>query len=198
MPLAMKYVVFSLMELNERSLMSHILNLLLIIALAFGLGAFQANIIIQFGVDQLNDASTTEITSFVAWYTWTLVCSNTVASLINILICFDSKYYLIGPLLTATCLTIVMSTNYLFSNQLIKEPVTLNPFKLIYKVVRYAVKNKHPRQRSSFTYWEDYAPSCIDLGKIEYGGPFTTELVEDVKIFFMILGITFSQVGSYL
>ena len=188
--LTTKYIVFSLMEFNKNSLMSQILELLLIIILTFGLGAFQANII-QFGVDQLTDASTTEITSFVAWYTWTFISSNIIASLINILICFDSKYNLIGPLLTATCLTVILSTNYLFSNQFIKEPVTQNPFKLIYKVVRYAIKNKCPRQRSAFTYWEDHAPSRMDFGKIKYGGPFTTEQVEDVKMFFKLLGITF-------
>ena len=86
-----------------------------------------------------------------------------------------------GPLLITICLTLVVSTNYLFSNRLIKEPVTQNPFKLIYKVVRYAIKTKHPRQRSAFTYWEDDPPSRMDFGKIKYGGPFTTEQVEDVK-----------------
>ena len=33
-----------------------------------GFGAFQANII-QFGIDQLMDASSTEIKSFITWYT---------------------------------------------------------------------------------------------------------------------------------
>ena len=94
-----------------------------------------------------------------------------------------------GPMIVAICLTLVVSTNYLFSNRLIKEPVTQNPFKLVYKVVRYAIKTKHPRQRSAFTYWEDDPPSRMDFGKIKYGGPFTTEQVEDVKIFFKTLGI---------
>ena len=93
-----------------------------------------------------------------------------------------------GPLLITICLTLVVSTNYLFSNRLIKEPVTQNPFKLIYKVVRYAIKTKHPQQRSAFTYWEDDPPSRMDFGKIKYGGPFTTEQVEDVKILIKTLG----------
>ena len=41
-----------------------------LVIMAIGLGAYQANII-QFGLDQLQDASTAEITSFIAWYTWT-------------------------------------------------------------------------------------------------------------------------------
>ena len=116
--LTVVYVVFSFIEC---SLMLEILTILLDVILAFGLGAFQA-IVIQFGVDQLNDASTTEITSFVAWYTWTLISSNIVSSFINIITCIDSKYDLMGPLVIAMCLTVVVSTNYLFSNQLIKEP----------------------------------------------------------------------------
>ncbi len=189
------YVVFSFTEFNHSNLTCKTLIIILIFVLAFGLGAFQANII-QFGIDQLSDASTTEITSFVAWYTWTLTSSNTIVGFINMLTCIELKYYLVGPLLITTCLTIVVSTNYLFSNQLIKEPVTQNPFKLVYKVVRYAIKNKHPRQRSAFTYWEDHIPSRIDFGKIRYGGPFTTEQVEDVKMFFKMLGIAF--IGSLL
>ena len=184
------YVVFSLIEFNHSSLMYKGLTISVVIILAFGLGGFQA-IVIQFEIDQLNDASTTEITSFVAWYTWTLVSSNVVSSFINMLTCMYLKYNLMGPLVIAMCLTVVVSTNYLFSNQLIKEPVTQNPFKLVYKVVRYAIKTKRPRQRSAFTYWEDDPPSRMDFGKVKYGGPFTTEQVEDVKILIKILGVVF-------
>lgn len=61
--------------------------------------------------------------------------------------------------------------------------------KLIFKVLRYAIQNKYPRQRSAFTYWDDKRYSRIDLAKRRYGGPFSTEEVEDVKTFFQILGI---------
>ncbi len=58
------------------------------------------------------------------------------------------------------------------------------------KIVRYAIKNKHPMHRSAFTYCEDELPSRIDFGKTKYGGPFTTEQVEDVKTFLRLLVIT--------
>ena len=70
---------------------------------------------------------------------------------------------------------------------LIKEPTTQNPFSLVYRVIKYAIKHKYPRQRSAFTYCEDALPSHIDFGKSKYGGPFTTEHVEDVKMFFRII-----------
>ena len=74
---------------------------------------------------------------------------------------------------------------------LIKEPVTQNPFKLVYTVVKFAIKNNYPRCRSAFTYCEDELPSHLDLGKHKYGGPFTTEQVEDVKTFLQLLIVVF-------
>ena len=37
------------------------------------------------------------------------------------------------------------------------------------------------------TYWEEIIPRGMDLGKRKYGGPFTSEQVEDVKTFFRLL-----------
>ena len=53
--------------------------------------------------------------------------------------------------------------------------------KNIYQVLKFAAKHKAPINRSALTYWEEDIPSRIDLGKSKYGGPFTTEQVEDVK-----------------
>jgi peptide/histidine transporter 3/4 len=74
-----------------------------------------------------------------------------------------------------------------YNHWLIKEPVKENPFMLAYKVLKYAAKNKHPQCRSAFTYCEDELPSRIDFGKSKYGGPFTTEQVEDVKTFLRLI-----------
>ena len=49
--------------------------------LGTGYGIFQAKII-QFGVDQLTDASTTEIISFINWYTWAFMGSGAIAYII--------------------------------------------------------------------------------------------------------------------
>jgi dipeptide/tripeptide permease len=95
--LTIVYIVFSLIEFNHSGLIRKVLTILLVVILAFGSGGFQA-IVIQIGIDQLSDASTNEITSFVAWYTWTLFSSSIIASFINILTCIDSRYSLIGPL----------------------------------------------------------------------------------------------------
>ena len=81
-----------------------------------------------------------------------------------------------------------MNLAILFNNVLIKEPVTQNPFKIVYGVIKYAMKHKTPRLRSAFTYTgEDELPSRINYDKSKYGGPFTTEQVEDVKTLFRVV-----------
>ena len=50
------------------------ITMVLLIPLGIGYGGFQA-IIVQLGVDQLTDASTSEIKSFVSLYVWTLILS---------------------------------------------------------------------------------------------------------------------------
>ena len=64
-----------------------------------------------------------------------------------------------------------------------------NPYKLVYKVIKLAAYHKTPIRRSAFTYCEDELPSRMDLGREKYGGPFTTEQVEDVKAFLGILQV---------
>ena len=64
-----------------------------------------------------------------------------------------------------------------------------NPYKLVYKVIKFAKDHTNPIRRSAFTYYEDELPSRLDLGKEKYGGPFTTEQVEDVKVFLGILRV---------
>ena len=86
-----------------------------------------------------------------------------------------------------TNVTLALILLICYSHWWIKKPAKENPFSLTYKVLKYAVKNKHPQCRSAFTYCEDELPSRIDFGKSKYGGPFTTEQVEDVKTFLRLI-----------
>ena len=161
---------------------------------ALGAGGFQANVI-QFGMDQLHDASTSEITSFIIWYVWTYPSSSFIVYIITG--CLTKQYQ---KLVICICLSLLLSSVLMFNHWLVKEPLTHNPFKLVYSVVRYAVKHNHPECRSAFTYCEDEPPSRIDFGKSKYGGPFTTEQVEDVKTFlrFVILVFVASVICSVM
>ena len=66
---------------------------------------------------------------------------------------------------------------------------------VIYNVLRYAQKYTYPVRRSALTYWEDKVPSRIDLGKSKYGGPFTTEEVENTKTFLHLIILLLSLSG---
>ena len=141
---------------------------------------------LQFGIDQLTDASSSEITSYISWYTWNFILASIAGAIFtNCLTHYISVSYFVLPL---SC-TLSILSDCSFNHWLVKEPVTSNPLKLIYQVLEYALKNKYPRLRSAFTYWEDKPYSRIDLGKNKYGGPFTIEQVEDVKTFFRILAV---------
>ena len=153
-----------------------------------GYGGYQANII-QFGIDQLHDASTSEIQTFISWYVWSYLSGGIALELATT--CMPKEYHIFGKLLITASLTIVLCLALIFDNILVKEPITQNPFKLVYEVIKFAIQNKHPRCRSAFTYWEDELPSRLDLGKFKYGGPFTTEQVEDVKTFLRLLMVVF-------
>ena len=158
----------------------HIISQILAFILVAGFGAYQANAI-QFGLDQLQDASTTEIIAFISWYCWSYFSSRVVTKITRV--CMKEEYQLFGCLLVCISTTIAIISSLTCHRFLIKEPVTRNPLQLVYKIIRYAIRNKHPRHRSAFTYCEDELPSRIDFGKTKYGGPFTTEQVEDVKTF---------------
>jgi peptide/histidine transporter 3/4 len=69
------------------------------------------------------------------------------------------------------------------------EPGSTNPYKVVYKVVKFARDQTNPIRRSAFTYCEDELPSRLDLGKEKYGGPFTTKQVENVKAFLGIVRV---------
>ena len=181
-------VIGQSVDLKNESYYEMLLTALTVL-LGLGYGAFQANII-QFGVDQLFDASSSEIMAFVMWYAFTISSSMPIVGMI-VLYTSDEYNKLIIPLLVCIQLTLAVCFNILFKNVLTVEPGTTNPFKLVYKVVRYAIKNKYIRRRTAFAYCENYLPSRIDFGKSKYGGPFTTEQVEDVKTLFRAIVVIF-------
>ena len=141
-----------------------VLSLLNLSLLGIGFGGFQANVI-QFGVDQLPDASSSEIMTFIVWFGWASIGS--IAAVVTVVVYTSEQLKIVSTLLVCINLTIALSLNLLFKNVLIVEPAAQNPFKLIYGVIKYAIKNKYPRQRSAFTYCEDELPSRIDFGKMK-------------------------------
>ncbi len=85
-------------------------------------------------------------------------------------------------------MSVVLILDFLLTkNWLILEPKSPQSLKTIYRVLKFAVKHKAPLNRSALSYWEEDVPSRMNLGKSRYGGPFTTEQVEDVKTILRLL-----------
>ena len=185
--LTVSSVLLQLVDRDSYSSINTKVQYLLYAFMGIGFGGYQANVI-QFGLDQLHDASTIEITSFIIWYVWTILSGGFILDLISA--CLNVHYIAIKSLLLCVNLTLALTSILIFNRWLIKEPVKHSSFQLVYKVIKYAIRNKYPRQRSAFTYCEDELPSRIDFGKSKYGGPFTTEQVEDVKTFLRVIPIT--------
>ena len=146
---------------------------------------------IPFSTDQMLGASSEEISAFIHWFVWAM--GTGVGSsyfIVNSLHCTGmgaDQTILVSMFFAVAVLSLALCLDFLCRNWLVIEPVSQNPLKSIYSVIKYAATHKHPARRSALTYWEEDIPSRIDLGKSKYGGPFTTEQVEDVKTFFRLL-----------
>ena len=185
----------------------------IIASIATGVGLFEANAI-QFGLDQLLEAPTLKLIAFIHWYYWThnvvqlvvmyitvgwiaIVASETSLSpyeahFINISL-FFTVGAIIGLAAVASFVILNKSKRHLYILR-----AGLNPFKNIYRVLKYSWNHKVPEHRSAFTYWEEDIPHRIDLGKNKYGGPFTNEEVEDTKTFLSILPLLLCLFGYHL
>ena len=154
-------------------------------------GAFVANAI-PLGLDQIIDGSNSATCAFILWFIWTIVSGYSIATLLAQVLykCSHmpaSDVSVIMSILPVILLSIGLIIDFHFHHKLIQEPVSTNPVSLIVRVMGYAARHKSPVQRSAFTYCENKLPSRMDNGKSKYGGPFTTEQVEDVKTFWRIL-----------
>lgn len=171
-----------------------------------GLVGFSANVI-QFGMDQLHDSPGEDRTLFIHWYVWGYYTTSCIGQLAwNLAIQFPYNfmsnlrpYNIVGccllgliPLFITVVLAITLRLAERNREWFLIEPGRLNPYKLVYLVTKFAQKHKIPVRRSAFTYCEDKVPTGLDLAKEKYGGSFTTEQVEDVKVFYGILKVLFS------
>ena len=164
--------------------------------------------ILQFAMDQLRDAPSQDSVLFLHWHFWCSYVSiaSTLGVLsipghriiinfgLNVFIIDTLSISMLGAVLLLVIIILIVSLfltcwkRRWFSI----EPGRMNPYKLVYRVVKFAWHHKIPVRRSAFTYCEDEWPSRLDLGKQKYGGPFTVEQVEDVKAFLGILKVLFS------
>lgn len=145
--------------------------------------AVSANII-QFGMDQLHDSPMEDSGLFIFWFVFTSYLGFALFKLGWIETVGSPLLYV--ALLPGALLTLLVSLCIAWCKRqswFMIDPGSRNPYKIVYKVIRFATQHNAPIHRSAFTYCEDELPTRIDLGKDRYGGPFSTEQVEDVRLF---------------
>ena len=156
--------------------------------------AGQATILVtllQLGLDQMPDASSSNITSFISWFIFSIQCGFWICDVTSIvpMACINHEdtngryaYIMVWSLVPVICSGLVLCSDFFLSSKwLTIEPKSPQSLRAIRSVLKFAAKHKAPVNRSALTYWEEDIPSRIDLGKSKYGGPFTTEQVENVK-----------------
>ena len=92
---------------------------------------------------------------------------------------------------TVVCFNLIcfVANKFLEASGFISDSGQSNPYKTVFKVISFAWKHKNPLQRTAFTYGDDYIPTRLDFAKERFGGPFTTEQVEDVKVLRRIIAV---------
>ena len=187
------------------------LHLIAFLLISAGGGAFEATII-PLGVDQLQGASSSEISSYFHFFyfgrnlgigcgtlMYGLVSFITLKLTHNTLHETDHESYdVFQPLVTITILTVGLVLNLCLSHWYFKNTLWENPVKLVMKVLCYAavVKRRIPLHRRAFRYGEE-RKKRIELAKVEYDGIFSAEKVEDVKAFCRICLIIFTLAPTF-
>ena len=100
-----------------------------ILALSIAFSGISANII-SLGIDQLVDASSSEITSYISWAYWTFYLAAFVIQLLQINKILDK--YIVGLLILPALSAVSVVADFFCNHYLLKEPVSKNFLKLIY------------------------------------------------------------------
>jgi len=164
--------------------------------------------VIQFGTDQLYDLPVDHQSLFIHWYYFIYVLGQLLASVPASFRYFRSDGSPVSAavgsglfVLFSAVSTVVLVGSWLVMRYrrqwFLQGMFVVNPYRLVFRVTRFASQHKVPVRRSAFTYCEDELPSGLDLGKSKYGGPFTTEQVEDVKSFYEVSKVILALGPAY-
>ena len=201
---------------QNTTISSDVIEVTFVLITTVGLGMFESNAI-QFGMDQMLEASSEQLSSFIHWYFWCAHIGPLVLFYIAMgifLYLENCKFkmdhvdklsytiinFLVLIISSVETVTFIFAVVYIYWSKqgYQNDQKSRNSIKIICEVLKYSWKHKIPELRSALTYWENDIPSRIDLGKDKYGGPFTYEEVEDVKSFFRLLLLILSLFGFQL
>lgn len=161
-----------------------------------GLVGFLINSV-QFGIDQMPDASSRELSAFIHWYVFAMSAGIWFAEAVVDFLKFCSPAHDEDQLSPAEMAVLAILPTFLISlallsdsylhHHLIIEPHSSNPLTLVTGVLKYVAKHSKPTNPSAYVYTLRMIPNRFDYAKTQFGGPYTTEQVEGVKTFLWIL-----------
>ena len=176
------------------------LSVVALLFIMFG-SATSLSSIPAYGLEQLGEKSNASARSFIHWFVWGLFIGFGVNYTNFVTETIRMPKLLIGTAFSVfiiNCATLCLHACYYDQFRPSSLSMKKNPYKTIYKVIKYAIKNKYPEMRSAFTYWNEGVPTRIDFGKQKYGGPFKEEEVENVKTFWRIFFVLVCLFGFYI
>ena len=177
--------------------LSGILLSISLVLFSFGVAGFLPNIL-PFIIDQLSEASSSWVSSYVRWYSWAQFFGCLIGIFPVSVYSAEQLPLLISAVVCFGVHSIVVVANIFCQTLFIQSQSCDNPYKTVFGVVNFARKHKVPVRRSAMTYCESGLPGRLDLAKTKYGGPYTNESVENVKTFFRILVVLLSLSGYYI
>lgn len=106
-----------------------------------GLAGFKA-IVIQFGIDQMLDASGNQMSAFIHWYYWSTYAGSATASVILDCVFSEQTSSVIRAGIDVLFIGTALFCWYFLNEWLIKEPRGDNPLKTVYRVVKFSSEHK--------------------------------------------------------
>ena len=153
-------------------------------AFVFGLAGYQANCI-QLGLDQLFEAPSQYLGLFIHYAMWVFQ-SGTLSfiTLFSPMLCShlpNKTIALMFTILYVIVMTLLLPISYWKHQWFHNEPGHQNPYRTVCGILKFTkITNTHFNAVPSLTLRATYIPSRLDFAKERFGGPFTTEQVENV------------------
>ena len=121
-----------------------------------GFACFFTNVL-QCGIEQMPDASSENMTAYIAWFVYVVVAGAWLSIIVAnaFKFCLHERYKSLLNCVPVIFLSVGLSSLFLFQHLLVDHRQTHNPVKTVYQVLKYAKQPKYPVNRSAFTYWED-------------------------------------------
>ena len=175
------------------------LVIILFVLIAVGSAGVQVNLI-PFGADIVLYKTSEELSSYFYWNYWGRNLGE--IALVVSFVCqrdpeYEHQYLAASSFIGAFALTLALLLIFLCGKWLTDDQERQNSPKLICNVLCCAFSAKRPRARSAFSFTDEVErPSRLDLAKLQHGGRFCAEEVEDVKTFLQLLLLLFSIGGA--